>query len=457
MRPHNIFPLILFLYFNSVLGSHAESETPVFPILNVLLDKLESCDTQIFHDATNTPVDWSSINIPVKIITNIQIVITRRSTFYEINIHKSRAAVHCKCIIFISRDPIDLQSQDPYRNLGQKINEWVLFAKLHLCYPIGEFIRRVVFDDPLMTIVSSPSERVISDQIQFWGGMNFKISVLFMIHGNHQGLDRITIALYQNSRNRCDAVINANSNDLSVFDITKKFAVKSRDWCFTRLVEDTSFLKLDIYSKKFKNPFNTRIYNTHLQNILRIVFSASNETLVTKPKSECISHDSWISDNEISTDWVTEGVRSNIITADNIGFEFLSCYRDEYFTFKIYITPFELLVWVVLFISIISIIAITTTFIYLSDFVNTTVSIWLFVVGTLFEECTPLPRNIEQSTIFRLILGTWCLMTVILTNCYNGIMITELNAPYNSLRPTVFDHLHCERMPKPDLKKTTEG
>ncbi|OXA36877.1 hypothetical protein Fcan01_28346 [Folsomia candida] len=53
----------------------------------------------------------------------------------------------------------------------------------------------------------------------------------------------------------------------------------------------------------------------------------------------------------------------------------------------------------------------------------------------------------ERRLIFRLVLGSWCLMSVILTNCYNGVMITELNAPHEAWKPTLFDDLVCERMP----------
>ncbi|OXA37082.1 hypothetical protein Fcan01_28143 [Folsomia candida] len=87
------------------------------------------------------------------------------------------------------------------------------------------------------------------------------------------------------------------------------------------------------------------------------------------------------------------------------GYKFLSCYADTYITFDFYVTPFQPAVWVGLLASLL------LTFMVLSFY------------------------------IFWNALG---LVAVLLTNCYTGIMITELNAPLKQSRPESFQDLICQ-------------
>ncbi|OXA46165.1 hypothetical protein Fcan01_18953 [Folsomia candida] len=125
-------------------------------------------------------------------------------------------------------------------------------------------------------------------------------------------------------------------------------------------------------------------------------------------------------------------------------YHFLTCYTEPYISFYFYFSPFQYKLWVVLAISIFIMVSITTIAVhYLRE--RQTFSAWLFVLATLFDETGFLPSKIEKHTFFRFTLGTWCLMSVILTNCYNGIMITELNAPLKLFHPETFDHLRCRQ------------
>lgn len=57
---------------------------------------------------------------------------------------------------------------------------------------------------------------------------------------------------------------------------------------------------------------------------------------------------------------------------------------------------------------------------------------WLMVLGAVFEDGVPLPSKVAGRLAFRQIFGGWLLVSVILTNCYNGLMITGLNSPLDS-------------------------
>ncbi|OXA36888.1 hypothetical protein Fcan01_28325 [Folsomia candida] len=288
-----------------------------------------------------------------------------------------------------------------------------------------------------MAIVTINSNRDRHDQFTFWAGYYFRISVLFMAQENQlkvcvwfrNGLNRNTFRLFQNQQNSCDAGRDDNLVNRSVLDITKEFTIESPKW---------------------------RIYQPQLRNILQIIFTSANETL--NMAHTCQPYCSSITDGTStrSVSGLPEDETTFVIT-DITGLEFLTCYRDEYITFQFYITPFKPLMWVMLSISVVTIIVVTTCFTYLSDFDQISASIWLFVLATIFEEAGSLPRKMERRLIFRLVLGSWCLMSVLLTNCYNGVMITELNAPHKAWNPTVFDHLVCKRMQKHDVLEEWEG
>ncbi|OXA38697.1 hypothetical protein Fcan01_26515 [Folsomia candida] len=124
------------------------------------------------------------------------------------------------------------------------------------------------------------------------------------------------------------------------------------------------------------------------------------------------------------------------------GYQFLTCYVEPYISFYFFLAPFQPELWAGLAISVVTILTVmTTVHHYRSE--KEPFSVWLFILATLFEETGRLPRKMEKTTFCRLSLGIWCLMSVILTNGYNGIMILELNAPRKVFHPDNFDHLRC--------------
>ncbi|OXA47932.1 hypothetical protein Fcan01_17215 [Folsomia candida] len=64
----------------------------------------------------------------------------------------------------------------------------------------------------------------------------------------------------------------------------------------------------------------------------------------------------------------------------------------------------------------------------------------------MFEEGFPVPTCVAKETFFRIVLGAWCLMSVFLTNCYNGIMTSELNAPLPGRHPITFNDLRTTQI-----------
>ncbi|OXA45905.1 hypothetical protein Fcan01_19304 [Folsomia candida] len=107
------------------------------------------------------------------------------------------------------------------------------------------------------------------------------------------------------------------------------------------------------------------------------------------------------------------------------GYQFLTCYSEPYISLDFYISPFQTEVWVVLGTTISTIIGLTTVLQHFSTLLEQQpFSIWMYVLATLFDEGGFIPSRAERHTFFRISLGIWGIMSVVLTNGY----ITPLKA-----------------------------
>lgn len=133
-----------------------------------------------------------------------------------------------------------------------------------------------------------------------------------------------------------------------------------------------------------------------------------------------------------------------LIVTGNEGYQFLTCYSQPYITFAFYLSPYQTELWIVLGFTLATIIALATTVVhFLSREDRQHFSAWLFVLASLFEESGFMPSKIEKAAFFRICFGIWSIMSVILTNGYNGIMISDLNSPRRLAHPEYFDDLRC--------------
>ncbi|OXA39349.1 hypothetical protein Fcan01_24171 [Folsomia candida] len=306
-----------------------------------------------------------------------------------------------------------------FYGLGKKLDDWINTAThWHIFYYERKWQENLRCLDSVMSIVTIKPKADGQVRIYFWTGKYFKISFLLTAVDNRlkfcawfrKRLTRKILAFFQGVKQGCDGVGDEPVflRSRSVIDIALDFELlKSPTWCYHRqLATYTTYLKFDIYAQKKNNPFDPRTYQSQIQNILGIIFNAANETLVEKiycPGFAAILYD--------ETNPINFADTTTVITVHSL------------------------------------------VYIYSFGFINASFNIWLFVLATVFEECGYVPGKFERNNFFRLILGSWCLMSVILTNCYNGIMITELNAPLDSSHPTLFDHLLCERISKNDTFK----
>lgn len=82
---------------------------------------------------------------------------------------------------------------------------------------------------------------------------------------------------------------------------------------------------------------------------------------------------------------------------------------------------------------------------YTKEFGNPSAIPWLPLIAILFDDSTSVPRQIEKRHFYRTIFSVWGLVAILLTNCYSGLLISELNAPLRGNRPETWQDLFCNR------------
>ncbi|OXA46186.1 hypothetical protein Fcan01_19175 [Folsomia candida] len=132
--------------------------------------------------------------------------------------------------------------------------------------------------------------------------------------------------------------------------------------------------------------------------------------------------------------------KDDIIPLTINGEKFLSCYSSRFITFEFYVTPFQLDLWISLFITLFLIVICLKLYMMYADIDDSLLSPWLLVIAALCEETTSV---LEKKAFYRLSFGVLAVMAVILTNCYSGIMTNCLIAPYPAVKVDWLEDIVC--------------
>ncbi|OXA44818.1 hypothetical protein Fcan01_20519 [Folsomia candida] len=191
-------------------------------------------------------------------------------------------------------------------------------------------------------------------------------------------------------------------------------------WKFM-VLDEHSILIDDLYkvSAAASNPFITSVpINYHLIQILLY-----KENVSYAREEDPYATASWKPVEVAAYD-------SSPLIVTYLGWKFLTCYSNTYLSFSFYTAPFQVEVWCGIFVTVATLILVLVLFQKYDDSDDTSyLSPWLFILANMLEESGSIPRSMEKKAFYRYTLGSWVLMSVILTNCYNGLMITSLNAP----------------------------
>ncbi|OXA54922.1 hypothetical protein Fcan01_11865 [Folsomia candida] len=73
-------------------------------------------------------------------------------------------------------------------------------------------------------------------------------------------------------------------------------------------------------------------------------------------------------------------------------------------------------------------------------------------ISRLFDDSIDVPDTVRTTLFFKIMLAVWAPVAILLTNCYIGLMISELNAPWKGAHPEFFEGLICDKSPLKILK-----
>lgn len=233
----------------------------------------------------------------------------------------------------------------------------------------------------------------------------------------------------------------------NVVEIFGKLVQRPREWLTTggnlgipndlRQVEIASLTQNQLSSPMDRR--NAKVNSPHLHH-LQLIFSKNNASLVFYNAYFYDKHTISLFGYDILPTESTDDGDVHIVTGIE-GYSFLSCFSKKVIIFDFYFTPFQPKVWIGLITGYLVVSCFLGIYLFTAK-IKGSLSPWLFTLGALLEDGIPVTSKIEKQSWFRVLTGSWILAAVILTNCYNGLVITELNSPLQ-LSINTFKKLVC--------------
>lgn len=197
------------------------------------------------------------------------------------------------------------------------------------------------------------------------------------------------------------------------------------------------------------NPFNQTGSYSLYEYIIQIVFRKANSSLHYESVSPRYKYRTQLSLTKIVLDPLRldiEWKKTFVVPLKFVGKQFISCYYESFISFGFYLAPFQHAVWGCCVATFVCLVITLSLYIKLKhEFSREPFSPWLFVLASIFEEPVLIPVKLEKKMFIRIVIGSWILMSIMLINCYNGLMISDLNSPFpRKNMPETFQDLICE-------------
>ncbi|OXA40863.1 Glutamate receptor U1 [Folsomia candida] len=245
------------------------------------------------------------------------------------------------------------------------------------------------------------------------------------------------------SRVRCKSIERTRRDSLVMQ--FKALTSAPEGWILQGFYETTGRVLIATRGKRpaESNPFASGSTLKALVSLARIAFHQANLTILEIRIRGIIPNEAFLSVHQFDrANWMGS---PQIVISKFVGYQFLTYYAEQFITFNFYVTPFKLEVWIGLLAAICILLLGSEMSKKFANFGNTSFSAWLFILANIFEENGFVPKSFEKSKFYRLTFGCWGLMALILTNCYIGLMISDLNAPLRGNVPTTFQDLICDK------------
>jgi len=115
-----------------------------------------------------------------------------------------------------------------------------------------------------------------------------------------------------------------------------------------------------------------------------------------------------------------------------VSHSFITCYKEPIVSYRFYIDPYKLNLWIVFFASILFL-YIFIRLLVRNEYGNKrfcSYSVALFLVSTVTDDSCGRPEELKKNSKLRCTLGAWYLATIVFVNAYIGLAITSLTKPF---------------------------
>lgn len=140
------------------------------------------------------------------------------------------------------------------------------------------------------------------------------------------------------------------------------------------------------------------------------------------------------------------------------GYNFLTCYSYEYQSWKFYLEPFQMELWIalVVYLTIFAIFIHAT--LVLRNKNKSDFNAFIYAYSTMVEYAYGVPDYVFKVHTLKLLIGSWLLLSVIFTNAYKGIAITGVTSPHAKSSLRWFYDLLGDKMLSPEtLSQNTDN
>lgn len=131
--------------------------------------------------------------------------------------------------------------------------------------------------------------------------------------------------------------------------------------------------------------------------------------------------------------------RSILFTTMNQGFSFMTCYSRQELSFKIFLQPFKIEVWIALMLTMVSIggfLVVSLTRKLQWGFLEAISLAQFAVISIALERPTYPGKKLMRMTVFKILLGVWLMLAPIMTYGYLGISINSISSQLESISVT---------------------
>ncbi|OXA39428.1 hypothetical protein Fcan01_25626 [Folsomia candida] len=441
--------LVIILLLKSFL--HTATADP----LSQLVNEIKNCEMKVIHSG-NIGITLMSTNIlsPMKIIHTQT---HPKSNRVELNLSKLRE-LPCKLSLLLSPRKISINWTNTdllfwlkiaeYRYIQASYNEWD-----HTAVHVVTIL--------ISTLEKSKFQKIMPYPPKFYQTLNFGV----LLHNDYQNLLELCVQSKEEMlRFSCEPLVgrrqvvetfvtllrNPNTWELSTLSSTD-IATKEQVHHITQYPYSKIFNVFD----PFRSPGS--IY----QHIFHSIFYPANSSL--------LHHTDPSQGNELPSVGLTRFSRTyNLGSFPGVqmfalrmeGFQFLTCWSQPYLTFAFYLTPFQPSLWICIMTFLIVLIVMLKLYQNRVLKISSSFSPWLVLLANLLEQESFIPEGLKRKRFLPYVMAGWGIVSIVLTNCYIGLMISELNAPLPVTNyPVTFKDLLCDEgfIKKSYHRKRAEG